>query len=236
MANDFFKKSDEEETKEETTEEKVKVGEVEYSQEELSKLVGLGKTAVELEEKWNTKIDRLYPEYTKKTQELAELPEKVKAQVLAEIEEEKTKEKARTGEELSEEEQLKLAGQKLEELGFVNKEKLKTEVLGILSARDLLEETQGVIEEMDKEGKPKTNVDELLAYMEETGIKNPKLAYKAKFEKELDEITQKKIQGLKGEAEITETGSTAGAKVPAPVKVTKENVTSLISEVMNREG
>ncbi len=235
MAEDFFKKSDEEETKEETIEEKVKVGEVEYSQEELSKLVGLGKTAVELEEKWNTKIDRLYPEFTKKTQELAGLPEKVRAEVLAEIEQKKTEEKAKTCEELSEEEQLKLATQKLEDLGFVNKEGLKTEVLGILSARDLLEETQGVIEEMAEGGNPKTNIDDLLAYMEETGIKNPKLAYKAKFEKELDEITQKKIQGLKGEGEVTETGSTAGAKVPPPVKITKENVTSLISEVMNRE-
>ena len=77
MADDFF--LEEPKTEEAETEpEKIKLGEKEYTQDELSKLVGLGETANELETKWNTKIDRLYPEYTKATQERKELEDKLK--------------------------------------------------------------------------------------------------------------------------------------------------------------
>ena len=51
---------------------KVKVGEKEYSQDELSQLVGLGETAQEFETKWNRKIGDFYPDYTQKSQKLAE--------------------------------------------------------------------------------------------------------------------------------------------------------------------
>ena len=45
--------------------EKVKIGEQEYTQEELDRYVKLGKLAQEAEDKYNTKLDRVWPEYTK---------------------------------------------------------------------------------------------------------------------------------------------------------------------------
>ena len=63
MADEFFEdKKMEPQVPEEVTPEVIKLGEKEYSQEELSKLVGLGEQAVELETKWDTKLDRLMPE------------------------------------------------------------------------------------------------------------------------------------------------------------------------------
>jgi len=55
---------------------KVKVGDKEYTQEELSGLVGLGETAKEYETKWNRKISEFYPDYTQKSQRLSELEKK----------------------------------------------------------------------------------------------------------------------------------------------------------------
>src|SRR5258708_40356501 len=53
--------------------EAIRLGDKAYTQEELQSLVGLGEQARDLEGKWNTKIDRLMPEYTKTRQEMADL-------------------------------------------------------------------------------------------------------------------------------------------------------------------
>ena len=62
---DFFDKPEEkvDEPKEEEKQEeaKVKVGEKEYTQDELSKLVGLGEIGAEAEEKFNVKLDKVWP-------------------------------------------------------------------------------------------------------------------------------------------------------------------------------
>ena len=79
--DEFLEKEDVEENPEETTEEpaaekeaeKVKLGEEEYTKEELDRFVKLGKIGVEAEEKFDTKIDKVWPEFTKTRQELKEL-------------------------------------------------------------------------------------------------------------------------------------------------------------------
>ena len=52
---------------------KIKVGEREYSESELADLVKMGELGREVEEKYNTKLDRVYPEFTKKSQRVREL-------------------------------------------------------------------------------------------------------------------------------------------------------------------
>ena len=81
MADDFFKKDADIAEPEGQTEEQnevpetIKVGEEEYSQDELQKMVGLGKVASALETTWNTDINRLFPEYPKLSQEKKEGPQ-----------------------------------------------------------------------------------------------------------------------------------------------------------------
>ena len=54
------------------TPETVKVGEKEYTQDELNNIVQLGETARDYETKWNRKVSEFYPDYTQKSQKLAE--------------------------------------------------------------------------------------------------------------------------------------------------------------------
>lgn len=216
------KSMDGEKTQPEQTQEveKIKVGEKEYSQEELSHLVGLGEVGAELESKWNTKIDRLYPEFTKATQEREDYRKKVE-----EYETSRTKAKVAAGEELSPEEAQKQALAEAEKLGLVHAGNVYQFVDAYLQARDMKEEAEAIITEAEETGKPKTTTQELFAYMDQTGIKNVGLAYKSKFENELDAWKQKQLDGIKSGNMETLDASRAGSKQPEPVKL--DNLDSL---------
>lgn len=230
MADDFFKKEEEkvEDKPQEITEpEKVKVGEKEYTQEELSRLVGLGELGAELETKWNTRLDRLYPEYTEATKERAEL-RKFKEEQEAKL----TEEKAKKGEELTPEELKKQALSQAEEIGLVHSGNINNFIAQFLSARDLLDDAETVLESAKGEGKPQTSVEDLLAYMDQTGIKSPEKAYKDKYEKELDTWKEEQLAKVKANGMQTIDTSTAGGKQPETPPIT--NIDSLRDAMKGR--
>ena len=230
MADDFFKKEEEkvEDKPQEITEpEKVKVGEKEYTQEELSRLVGLGELGAELETKWNTRLDRLYPEYTEATKERAEL-RKFKEEQEAKL----TEEKAKKGEELTPEELKKQALSQAEEIGLVHSGNINNFIAQFLSARDLLDDAEAVLENAKGEGKPQTSVEDLLAYMDQTGIKSPEKAYKDKYEKELDTWKEEQLAKVKANGMQTIDTSTAGGKQPETPPIT--NIDSLRDAMKGR--
>lgn len=213
---DFFKKEEvvEEKLKEEVVE-KIKVGEKEYTQEELSRVVGLGELGVELESKWNTPLQKLYPEYTKATQEREELRKYRDDQEKLAVEE-----KTKKGEELSPEEVKKHALSEADKLGLIHAGNVNQFIASFLQARDLVDDAEALVTEAEGQGKPKTTVNDLLVYMEETGIKKPDLAYKAKFEKELDDWQTKQLAKVKSNGMETLDSSTAGSKEPEIPKLT----------------
>ena len=233
---DFFDKKEEEPKVDETPKEevkepeKVKIGEKEYGQEELSRIVGLGELASELEGKWNTKVDRLYPEYTKATQEREELKKKVE-----EYETVKTEEKAKKGEELTPEETQKQIIAEADKLGLVHKGNVYQFMDAFLQARDMKEDAEAIIAEAVDAGKPTTTVDELFKYMEESGIKNVGLAYKAKFEPELDKWKESQLEKMKNGEMKTLDASSAGAKEPELPKLTNlDSLTDAMKSYFNR--
>jgi len=231
--DDFFDEGQETLEQKQETPEKVKIGEKEYSQDELSGLVGLGEKAKELEDKWNTKIDRLYPEYTKKSQKLSEYEDKMKA-----FEEEKSKSeqeqltKKSTEGELSPEEQAKLIKQELGKYGVVTKDDIFKYIADFNQGQQLINDIDKIAEEAKADGKPNVTRQELVDYMDENGVKNPNAAYKLMFESELKEWEAKQIGKIKRPGLVTEEGSTAGSKSPAPVKVTKDNLAQLLSAAL----
>lgn len=233
MAKDDFFQEEKEEKQEEQEPEKIKLGEEEYTQEELSKLVGIGKVGLEAQEKYKTDITKVWPEYTKKSQELAEYKEKVKG--YEEKEKQALTEKVNQGEQLSPEEVKKQALAQADELGLIHKGNVTQFVNQVLAAKDLINDTEKVVTEAKNDGKPETTVDELLKYMDETGFKSPEKAYKDMFENELDKWKEQQMTKLKQPGMITEGSSTAGAKQPEPVKVTNDNLNSMIHSVLNRE-
>jgi hypothetical protein len=222
--DDFF--AGEEPVKEPEVPEKIKIGEKEFTQEELSGLVGLGEKAKELEEKWNTKIDKLYPEYTKKTQKLSEVEGK-----LQEYETEKQRreqEVLRAKPELTPEEQTKLIKEELKKYDVITKEDVNTYIANFMAGKELIGDIDSLVSEAKEDGKPTTSREELLTYMDENGIKNPEAAYKLMFEPELKEWEKKQVDKLKSPKMEVQEGSTAGGKSPAPVKVTRDNVQELL--------
>ena len=215
---DFFKKEEEVKVEEPKVEEKpttIKVGEKEYTQEELSRKVGLGELADELESKWNTKIDRLYPEFTKSTQELSELRKYKEGQ-----EQLATEAKAKKGEELTPEEAKKRAISEADNLGLVHSGNVNQFIGSYLAARDLIDDTEAVVEQNASEGKPKASVQDLIDYMNETGIKNPQVAYKAKFDKEIDDWKIVQLARVKANGMQTLDSSNAGSKQTEIPKIT----------------
>lgn len=173
----------------------IKIDDNEYSIDELKELVKYGKLGKEVEEKHNTKIDRLMPEYTKATQELKALREQ-----LAEYES-KSSEQQRPAEdgELTPEQRASAIKQ-AQKLGIITtedaKEKLASlveeKVNSILAGRDLLGQVKSASSWAKEEyGIDVTNED-ILEYMRDTGINNPKRALKDKFEEQIDKAKQQK--------------------------------------------
>ena len=182
---DFFDKDVAEENQEETegkaqekeTEEKIKVGDDEFSKDELRELVGLGKIGKEAEEKYQTKIDKVWPEFTKKSQKLKELEEQISKR-----EEEETRTKVTEGRELSADEQRKIAREEAKKLGILLDDDFDNMYAQRRAAERLTEDTDDVVSDaVDKYG-IKTSTKELLEHMAETGIRNPERALKDKFE------------------------------------------------------
>jgi len=221
---DFFEDKEEKEQNESQSQEKIKLGDREFSQDELDKLVGLGEKAVELESKWNTKIDRLYPEFTKKTQRLAEIEqelEKVKSN---------PEPAPQTGDMTPEQEELVrknlmriLGGKPLTDKEF------DTYYLERRNAEKLLEDSNAVVMEAKELGKPQTSVEDLLQHMKETGIKNPAKAYKDMFEGELDQWKEAQLKKVKPQGLTTQSSSSAGSKQPNPIRPNRNNLGELLS-------
>jgi len=233
--DDFFNKNLKEEPVEEIKEpviEKIKLGEDEYSQDELQKLVGLGKIGLEAEQRYNRSIDKFWPEYTKTRQELDDLKKQQ-----SEREQTELAQKVQTGEQLSPEELRKQALSQAEELGLVHKGNIRQFINETLAARDLLEEAEMVIEQEISVGKPKTTVEELLKHMEETGIRIPAKAYKDKFETEIDKWKEIQLAKVKQSGLETQESSTAGAKQPPErTPLTKDTLSDALRNYVANRG
>ena len=226
MDDNFFKEPNKnmEEQNQEQVIEKVKVGEEEYTQEELSKLVGLGKIGQEAESKYNVTLDKVWQNHQSTINDKKALEEELKTYKDKEIQAAKSKE------EVSQEEAEKMALEQAEKLGLMTKKSVDQYIAQVFSARDLINQTQSAISKHVSEGKPDITTDDLLAYMDEQGIKNPDAAYKLKFEPEIEKIKEAKLSTIKQNGVVTNQTSTAGAKVPEPVKITRDNLNALLAE------
>lgn len=198
-------------------EEKVKVGDKEYTQEELSRVVGLGELGVELEEKWNTKIDRLYPEFTKATQEREELRTKVE-----EYEAKPIAPAATSLGELTEEDKVTARKQLTELLGGepLTKEQAANLYQSQRAGESMLEETQKVVGEVKEKYGIETTVEDVLNYMSQpTNAKDPNKAVKDMFEPQIDTWKEQQFAKIKSNGIQTIEGSSAGGKQPEAPKL-----------------
>jgi len=216
-------------------EEKIKIGDQEFDAKELEELVGIGKQTREIEQKYNTKMDRVYPEYIKTTQQLKEAQgaqEKLSA-LEAQIEQQKLGAQGLTEEQISQaREQIyniiggKPLTDKDADAWYQSRRQQEKAVEGLLSD---VEKLTGIVE---KDGKPAFDKKELLEYMDQTGITSPEAAYKIKYEKELDDWKMDKLSKGKRSGLYTITNSSAGGKQPQDVRPNTQNLSDLVSEAL----
>jgi hypothetical protein len=213
-------------------EQKIKLGDAEYTQDELQQLVGLGKIGLEAQQKYNTSIDKVYPQLSRTIQEKQELEKR-----LAEYETQKTQQKVQAGEQLTPEEMKRQALQQADDLGLIHSGNIEQRVLGIMQGYQLLNDANGFLQDQYEAGNPKTTTEDLLSYMNgqnPTGTRYGSIqkAYKDMFETELDQIKQTKVESLKPERFVTTERSTAGAKQPQLQKPNKDNLADLVSAAL----
>lgn len=226
---DFFEKHEEvtEPQPEVQEPQKVKVGEDEYSQEELAQLVGLGKIGREAEEKFHTKIDKVWPEYTKAQQKLREY-------------EAVNQKPAEPQVKVNEDEVVKQARQEAKRLGIALDDEIEDRVtkkiMQVLEAKDLLDQCKSLEGEIDgSDGRPKFSTDAILAHMQSTGIKNPEKAYKDMHESEIDRWKEEQIAKAKPKGMVTEPTSTAGSKQPPEIKVDRNNFEAMVRDALEKK-
>jgi len=226
MGNDFFKK--EEEEKEEVIE-KIKVGDKEYTQDEISDLVGLGSQAKEAETKYNTKLSKVWPEYGRSQTKVKELE--------AQLEELKNKPVEQQQSDLTPE-SISQAREAAKKIGIVTEDRFddyldkrfRGRYLQERAAEKLLEDCEELEGQIDgKDGRPAFNKEEILNHMMETGIKNPEKAYKDKYENDIDSWKEKQFGAMRKPGFTTQTEST-GMKLPEVKTITDKNLRSALEE------
>ena len=229
---DFFKNPEPVEEKQPVVE-KIKLGDEEFDPEELKEIVGKGRFAKEVEEKYNTKIDKVWPEYTKATQELKALREEKsqwESQKQAEIE------KA-PPETLSEDQLVQQAKAQARRLGLITvddiDEYVTQKVTAIQQATEMLDDCRKLeAEYKGDDGRPKFDTQEVLEHMKATGIRSPIRAYKDKYEEQLDKWKESRLLGAKKPNPYTE-GGLGGNREPSEVKLNKDNLEAALREVLN---
>ena len=234
----FFDKRPEEgkeeipEAQEEAVEEaieKVKIGDDEYDPDDLKGLVELGKLGREVEEKYNTKLDRVYPEFTKKSQSLKE-----KEEELAALREEMSSLRPKSEEgELPPEERKKI----YEKEGILTQDQFDSLYQQRRAGERLLDTCHDLEKEFDgKDGRPPFKTQDMLDYMKENSLGgvSPEVAYKLKFEKEIDQWKTDQLRKSKPDGLFTEKASTAGSKREPEFKVPKneDELHSALSDVL----
>lgn len=217
--------------------EKIKIGEEEFTPEEAQEFIKLGKLGREMEEKWNTKIDRIYPEFSKSQNELKELRE-AEATRLATPPTPVT-----NPEDVLDDETIQKARKEARKIGIVTEDAFD-EFLGskfrdyFVRARfeeKLIDRMDGLGKELNGEdGRPRFDQERVVEFMRNNGVSDPEVAYKIMNEKELDTWKANQLQAQKREGLYTENSSTAGGKQPAAVKPTADNLSELVAEALTR--
>lgn len=205
----------------------IKVGEKEFSQDELNRLVSLGEKASEIEKNHGS-FDKYVSEYGRRSKEIGEYKSK-----LEEMETQMASMKQATSAADLSPEQVEIAKKQLNNLlggEPITQGNFAKMYVAMREGEKLLEECDGLAGEIDgKDGRPAFNRDEIINYMSETGIKKPLAAYKDKYEKELEGW---QTNQLSAKPKGMDTLQPSGEKAPKEVKANRDNLSQLIAEAM----
>jgi len=228
--------------------EKVTIGGQEYTPQEAQELIGLGSKTREYEQRWNTKLDTVWPEYGKLTQERKTLQTQLE-QAQQEI---ATFKRENPGEKVPEDLKAQLDQARnlgfafkddLDKAGFVKKEELDKyveEKYRSFSEREkAIQAIMGQAERLEKElngedGRPKFNRKHVLAYATAYSMKDLKAAYDDMYADELKAWGEQQTRAVQKPGMRT-ISPKVGAKQPMETPTTSKNLRDRISENLWKE-
>jgi len=232
----FFE--DQAEEAQEPEPEKVKVGETEFTSEELEELVGAGRRLREIEEKQGQPVDEILTSWGKRGERIGEYKKK-----LGEYEKELEKVKNPPSQEQVNDEQMR--AQVLAELKKYDvptlaevKEVIKDVYNQNRAGERMLANVNKVLRQAKRDGKPTAEPQKLLEFMSDpANPKDPEKAYKLMFEPELEAWKEERINKVKKPTMLAETKSTAGAKKPEfKVPSNREDLRDVLKSALYGEG
>ena len=209
----------------------IKLGETEFTAQELEDLVGAGRKLKELETKNGQPVEDILSSWGRRGEEIGRYKQEVDS--LKEKVEEFTKKPA-TAEEISEEQAKEQVIAEAKKFGLITQEEARQMMSDIYhqnrAGERILSQTQKVLRQAEKEGRPTTDVDKLLEFMADpNNPRDPQNAYDIMFKKEIKEWEQKQLSTLKNKG--METLSAPSNKAPEERKIsTKDALTSALSE------
>lgn len=234
MTDNFFK----DETGETEEPEKVKVGETEFSPEELQELIGAGQKLKEIETKQGQPIDEVLTSWGKRGEVIGQL-KKEKEEALVKLDK---YENPPTPEQVDKEKIKEQVISEAREYGLLTKDEAQEMFVKTYEERRagerLLASVKRTLREAKSDEKPTTTPEKLLEFMADpANPKDPEKAYKIMFEKELEEWKEARINQVKKPNMFTETTSTAGAKEFIPPKLTnREDLRNALRVSIRGEG
>lgn len=239
--NNFFKPVDdaqeepesenqEEQEQQDEALESIKLGEKEYSQDELNQLVDLGAKLQEFEDKQGQSFDEVVKSWGERGNQIGELKKK-----LSEYESGQLQEKIQNQgyQNLSQEEQDQLADQELKRLGYAKVDDLRTEIRQEMEAQRLIDDASDFIEEVKEQGKPETTVAELLQEMQRSE-KSMEEAYEEMFPSRLKAWEEEQVERERPKGYVTD-DSPSGSKEPKPFKISRDNLGDAIEKSLSGE-
>lgn len=223
----------------------VNINGVEYSPEDAQSFIELGKKTKDLETRWNTPIDNVWPEYGKTREELKTIQAE-RDQYKTKLAEFEAKQNAgvETQADLKEvQEAARKAGiilnDDLDKRGYVKKEELET---WFNERTRMQEETNKILEvgkQLEKEidgsdGRPAYNNKVVLAYASAYGIPDLKSAYEDMNKGALDKWKEAQVNSQRNKG-LKTFNSSGGKREPTQAKVTDDNVSDLLKEQLYGE-
>lgn len=218
----------------------IKLGEVDYTPEELQGLVADGQFKREVEKTQNTKLDKVMSGFTKLTEEKKTW--ETERQELQRLKEEK--ENANKPAPEFDESTIAAARAEAKKLGIFTKDDVDQYVTENFpkfyanqrAGEKILEGAEKLEKEIDgSDGRPAFKIDEILEHMRNEGFRDPMKAYKDKYETEIDKWKETQLNTNKREGLLSETASSAGGKQPPEVRPNRTNLKALFAEAL-REG
>lgn len=214
------------------TEQKFTIGDKEYTQDQLNDLVTKGNQLNDIEARFNTKIDKVVPDYTRASQEAAEL-----RKWKQEREQQDLDARAAQG-NLSQEELIRKAKMEAQTIGLMTDENtpqlIRTEIERV-RLDDAVDVEIDNLKEMGIDANPAV-IKRYMASMDadESGRVSLDEAISQIYGPQIKIYQEAELNKAKPEGMYSEGNSNAGGyRLPPDTKVTDDNIGALLTEAIN---